>query len=286
MKNTIRSIMAMFFVFSVSIGAMDSLSGSEDIPSPELFKSLVSGPASGLKDFIKAVGKVDISDKEGKTLLWHACDQSEKLSSKPIKELVFKGASFDKAVYSSGRYVSILPWLFKWKRFSMIEKLFSLNWVNPNQAMPNGAPLFHFFIKKEWPVECLRLCIEGGAKVNAVCKDGSSALSRAVSLQLYDHAELLLNKGANPNALSISDGMLTTEECSLLEETVIYNDSRMFDLLYGHRAKVTKKCLEEAYFNSSGSLKLTEDSNGSLKLTKESEEWVKKIERGFCKSVS
>lgn len=97
--------------------------------------------------------------------------------------------------------------------------------VNPNQGTKDNifSPLMYAVSKNN--ISAARLLLKYGADVNAVTKDGGTALRIAVILNLPEMAGLLIEYGADVN--SFTDGMTNLEQALYYEE----NNKEMIQLL-------------------------------------------------------
>lgn len=97
--------------------------------------------------------------------------------------------------------------------------------ANPNQGTKNNifSPLMYAVSKNN--ISAARLLLKYGADVNAVTKDGGTALRIAVILNLPEMAGLLIEYGADVN--SFTDGMTNLEQALYYEE----NNKEMIQLL-------------------------------------------------------
>lgn len=97
--------------------------------------------------------------------------------------------------------------------------------ANPNQGTKNNlfSPLMYAVYKNNIPAA--RLLLKYGADVNAVTKNGGTALRIAVILNLPEMAGLLIEYGADVN--SFTDGMTNLEQALYYEE----NNKEMIQLL-------------------------------------------------------
>ena len=97
--------------------------------------------------------------------------------------------------------------------------------VNPNQGTKDNifSPLMYAVSKNN--ISAARLLLKYGADVNAVTKDGGTALRIAVILNLPEMAGLLIEYGADIN--SFTDGMTNLEQALYCEE----NNKEMIQLL-------------------------------------------------------
>ena len=97
--------------------------------------------------------------------------------------------------------------------------------ANPNQGTKENifSPLMYAVSKNN--ISAARLLLKYGADVNAVTKDGGTALRIAVILNLPEMAGLLIEYGADVN--SFTDGMTNLEQALYYEE----NNKEMIQLL-------------------------------------------------------
>ena len=97
--------------------------------------------------------------------------------------------------------------------------------ANPNQGTKDNifSPLMYAVSKNN--ISAARLLLKYGADVNAVTKDGGTALRIAVILNLPEMAGLLIEYGADVN--SFTDGMTNLERALYCEE----NNKEMIQLL-------------------------------------------------------
>lgn len=137
-----------------------------------------TGVVEAAKVLLEHGAKVDAREEwHGQTALMWAVDEKHPAM---VKELIAHGAD-----------VNAVSNINKWERQTTAE---------PREKwLPMGGLTPLLFAARQGCVECAKVLLEGGAKINTTDPDGISPVLLAIINGHYDVAGFLLNQGADPN---------------------------------------------------------------------------------------
>lgn len=154
-----------------------------------------------LPDLSSVADTINLPGVDGMTLLMFAVLQSRNSNSKAVaaaRALVNAGADPLQEIDDLGSPLFVLI------RSNDVQlmRAFLSGGMDPNVRI-GGLPLVHE-LAMTGSLACLQAVVEAGANLESTDSLGRTALDRAIAAMQFDHAEFLLDRGANPHATSVN----------------------------------------------------------------------------------
>lgn len=220
-KPTFRNVFPVAPSLTAFLDSLQVYEPPAPEPSPEtIFDACREGDLTRLKAYYQAGGDIGACNEYGMTLLRTAVHADQEAV---VHWLVEHGAPIAGGISVAARFnrTSILHYLVE-------------NGADVNEQLEvygNATPLIMSVEGVKVDKATVELLLEHGADVNAGQQSGRMALTRAMEFQHYDVAEMLLERGANPNV-----GSPLNTSSSPISMAVTSGNIQLLELLLAHGA--------------------------------------------------